>query len=155
LTLDGQEIPIISHFKYLGFIIQKDGEINNDVNHRIQVGWLKWKSTTGVLCDHNISLCLKEKFYRTIRPALLYGIECWAIKRYHSQKMSVAEMRMLRWICGNTRRDKVRNEDIRTKLGVASIEEKMRENRLRWFGYVRQTYRCASPASRAYQIRAS
>jgi len=63
-----------------------------------------------------------------VRPALLYGTECWAIKRYHAQKMSVAEMRMLRWMCGNTRRDKVRNEDIRTKIGVASIEEQMREN---------------------------
>ena len=59
-----------------------------------------------------------------------------AIKRHHAQKMSIADMRMLRWMCGNTRRDKVRNEDIRTKIGVASIEEKMRENRLRWFGHV-------------------
>ena len=32
----------------------------------------------------------------------------------------------------------MRNEDIRTKIGVASIEEKMRENRLRWFGHVRR-----------------
>ena len=40
------------------------------------------------------------------------------------------------WMCGNTRRDKVRNKDIRTKVGVASIEEKMKENHLRWFGHV-------------------
>ena len=53
--------------------------------------------------------------------------------------MSVAEMRMLHWMCGNTRRDKVRNEDIRTKIGVDSIEEKMRKNRLRWFDHVRRT----------------
>jgi len=68
---------------------------------------------------------------------LLYGTEYWAIKRYHTQKMSVAEMHMLRWMCGNTRRDKVRNADIRTKISVASIEEK-RENRVRWFGHVRR-----------------
>ena len=60
------------------------------------------------------------------------------MKRHHAQKMSVAEMCMLRWMCGNTQRDKVRNEDIRTKIGVASIEEKMRENRLRWFDHVRR-----------------
>ena len=40
-------------------------------------------------------------------------------------------MRMLRWMCDNTRRDKVRNEDIRTKIDITSIEKKMRENRLR------------------------
>jgi len=63
-----------SHFKYLVSIIQKDGEINSDVNHRIQADWLKWRSAIEVLCNRNISLWLKEKFYRTdIRPALLYG----------------------------------------------------------------------------------
>ena len=39
-------------------------------------------------------------------------------------------MCMLCWMCSDTMRDKVRNEDIRTKIGVASIEEKIRENRL-------------------------
>ena len=34
VRLDGQEISMSSHFKYLGSIIQKDGEINSDVNHR-------------------------------------------------------------------------------------------------------------------------
>ena len=35
VTIDGQEIPMSSQFRYLGFIIQKDGEIDNDVNHGI------------------------------------------------------------------------------------------------------------------------
>jgi len=60
--------------KYLGSIIQKDREIDSDVNHKIQADWLKWRSAIGVLCDRNIPLWLKGKFYRTaIKPALLYA----------------------------------------------------------------------------------
>ncbi|KAM2265319.1 hypothetical protein EV1_040903 [Malus domestica] len=47
-------------------------------------------------------------------------------------------MRMLRWMCGHTRNDKTRNEDIRGKVGVAEIEGNMRENRLRWFEHVQR-----------------
>ena len=56
--------------------------------------------------------------------------------------MIVAEMRMLHWMCSNTKRDKMRNKDIHTNIGIASIQEKMGENRLRWFGHVqrRPTY---------------
>ena len=43
---------------------------------------------------------------------------------------------MLRWICGKTRMDKVRNENIRSLVGITPIEDKMREHRLRWFGHV-------------------
>ena len=33
-----------------------------------------------------------------IRPAMLYGAECWPTKRQHIEQMSIAEMQMLRWI---------------------------------------------------------
>ena len=39
-------------------------------------------------------------------------------------------------MCGKTRQDKIRNEAIRERVGVAPIVEKMVENRLRWFGHV-------------------
>ena len=43
---------------------------------------------------------------------------------------------MLRWICGHTRKDRVKNEVIREKVRVASVEDKMREVSLHWFGHV-------------------
>ena len=61
VTLDGQKIPMSSHFKYLGSIIQKDRKINNVVNHRIQADWLKWRRATGVLFDRNISVMAEGK----------------------------------------------------------------------------------------------
>jgi len=56
MTLDEEEIPMNNHFKFLSSIIQKDGEINSDVNHRIQADWLKWRSATRILCHRNIPL---------------------------------------------------------------------------------------------------
>jgi hypothetical protein len=92
-----------------------------------------------VLCDPRVPLKLKGKFYRTaIRPAMLYGAECWPTKRRLVQQLSVAEMRMLRWICGNTRRDRVRNDDIHESLEVAPVEEKLVQHRLRWFGHIQR-----------------
>jgi hypothetical protein len=84
-------------------------------------------------------LKLKDKFYRTaIRPAMLYGAEYWPTKRWHAQQLSVAEMRMLWWICGHTRRDRVQNDDIHERLGVALVEEKLVQHRLRWFEHMQR-----------------
>ncbi|KAG5591785.1 hypothetical protein H5410_042299 [Solanum commersonii] len=41
-------------------------------------------------------------------------------------------------MCGHTRSDRIRNEVIREKVGVASVVDKLREARLRWFGHVKR-----------------
>ncbi|XP_070008736.1 uncharacterized protein [Nicotiana sylvestris] len=41
-------------------------------------------------------------------------------------------------MCGHTRIDKIRNEDIRRKVGVAPVDDKMREARLKWFGHMQR-----------------
>jgi hypothetical protein len=132
VRLDGQVVPKKDTFRYLGSMLQKNGDTDEDVSHRIKAGWLKWRQDSGVLCDPRVSLKLKVKFYRTaIRPAMLYGAECWPTKRRHVQQLSVAEMRMVQWICCHTKRDRVQNDDIRERLGVAPIEEKLVQHRLR------------------------
>ena len=42
-------------------------------------------------------------------------------------------------MCGHMRFDRIRNEVIRDRVGVAHIEDKMRENRLGWFGHVKRS----------------
>ena len=109
-------IPQVTRFKYLGSILQNDGEVEIDVTHRIQAGWLKWRKASGVLCDEKVPLKLKGKFYRTTaRPTMLYGTECWAVKSQQENQVSVAEMGMLRWMSGKTRLDRIRNDTIRER----------------------------------------
>ena len=42
-------------------------------------------------------------------------------------------------VSGNRRKDRVQNEEIFLKIGVAPINEKMRKMRLRWFGHVQRS----------------
>ena len=73
-----------------------------------------------------------------IRPVLLYGAECWTVRKKEEQILEKTEMRMLRRIKGVTLRDKVKSVDIRKEPGVTSIQEKVREMRLRWYGYMQR-----------------
>jgi hypothetical protein len=118
-------------------MLQKDRDFDEDVNHRIEAGWIKWRQASGILCDKRVPQKLKGKFYRTtIQPAMLYGVECWPTKRRHIQQLVVVEIWMLRWMCGHTRRDQVRNNDIRDRDEVALISVKLVQHRLRWFGHI-------------------
>ncbi|KAD2806036.1 hypothetical protein E3N88_39413 [Mikania micrantha] len=139
VTIGDQEVPKTTKFKYLGSFIQGDGDIDSDVAHRVQAGWKKWRAATSIICDKKFPEKLKGKFYRVaIRPAMIYGTYCWPIKKNQARKLETAEMRMLRWICGHTRLDRIRNEVFLKRLQVANISEKVREGRLRWFGHVRR-----------------
>lgn len=67
------------------------------------------KGTSKVLCDTKLPQKLKGKLFRS---TMLYGAECQPIKNSHIQKMKVVEMTMLQWMCGDTKRYKIKNNDI-------------------------------------------
>jgi hypothetical protein len=57
-------------------MLQIDGDIDEEVRHRIKAGWRKRRLASGVLCDKRISHKIKRKFYRaTIRPTVLVGLK--------------------------------------------------------------------------------
>nr|GFA63270.1 hypothetical protein [Tanacetum cinerariifolium] len=107
------------YFRYPGSVIHRSGRIDEDVAHRIGIGWMKWRAASGVLCDRRIPLKLKEKFYRVaIRPAMLYGLEYWPITKAQANRVEVAELRILRWTCGITMVDMIHNGFFKAKLDV-------------------------------------
>ncbi|VFQ59963.1 unnamed protein product [Cuscuta campestris] len=70
VRIDSHLVPKVDRFRYLGSVIQADGELDGDVGHRVGVAWAKWRLASGV--------------------------------------------------------------------GMAPVEDKLREARLRWFGHVRR-----------------
>jgi hypothetical protein len=43
VRVDGQVVPKKDTFRYLRSMLQKYEDIDEDVSHRIKVGWLKWR----------------------------------------------------------------------------------------------------------------
>ena len=129
--------PYLTHFKYLGTSIEEEGGMETEIVKRVGAGWMNWKKCSGVLCDRRIPVKLKGKVYRTVvRPAMLYGAETWATTKRQESRIEVNEMRMLRWMCGMTRKDKIRNEHIRGTTKVVQASRKITERRLKWYGHV-------------------
>ena len=80
---------------------------------------------------------VKGKVYSSVvRPAMVYGLETVAVTKKQVKEMEVAEMKMLRFAMGVTRKDKIRNEYIRSTVKVERLGMKMREGKLRWYGHV-------------------
>ena len=67
---------------------------------------------------------------------MMYGLETVAVTKKQVEEMEVAEIKMLRFAMGVTRKDKIRNEHIRSTVKVERLGMKMREGRLRWYGHV-------------------
>jgi hypothetical protein len=127
ILLDGEVLVNCDSFKYLGSLIHKDGSCAADVNHRIGVGWMKFRSVTGVLCDPKIPIKLKGKVYQTVvRPAIMYGSECWTMYNSYTRQLETAEMRMLRWSAGVSLQDRIKSSRIRGNLGVTDIHSKLK-----------------------------
>lgn len=61
----------------------------------------KWTEASRALCNHKVVLRLKGHFYKTtVRRSMSYGAKCWPVKRREETKVHVAEMCMLRRMCG-------------------------------------------------------
>ena len=72
-----------------------------------------------------------------IVPTALYAAETWGMKTADKRRLDVLEMRCLRNMCGVTRWDRLRNEEVRRRTGVLlELSNRAEQKGLRWFGYI-------------------
>ena len=137
VKMEDTKVPKSKEFKYLGSTVQESVDCEREVKKRVQAGWNGWRKVSGVICDRKLPARVKGKVYSlVIRPAMVYGLETVAVTKKQLKELEVAEMKMLRFAMDVTRKDKIRNEYIRSAVKVERLGMKMREGRLRWYGHV-------------------
>ncbi|VDP25384.1 unnamed protein product [Heligmosomoides polygyrus] len=112
--------------------------LTTDVNEAgsIEINGTALVRTTNV--KYLESAMVARRSRNIVRPVAMYGAECWPAIKEVETRLSVMETKMLRWTAGVTRLDRIRNDEIRRRLDLAPIADKLREACLRWYGHVLQ-----------------
>ena len=86
-----------------------------------------------------LSARIKGKMYKSVvRPAMLNGMETVSVTERQMGKMEVAELKIVRWALGETRKDKIRNEYVRGTEKIATLGDKLLNARLCWYGHMKR-----------------
>ena len=102
--------------------MQESGDCEREIKKRVQAGWNGWGRVSGVICDRRLPARVKGKVYSSVvRPAMVYRFETVAVTKKQVEEMEIAEMKMLRFAMGVTRKDKIRNKHIRSAVKVERL----------------------------------
>ena len=136
LNLKNREVlEGVSKFCYLGDMSNGGGSSLASIS-RITCGWKKFRELSGILTSKKVALRLKGKVYRAcVGSSMIYGSETWAVNAELEAKLEIAELRMMRWMCGVSLREKT-NAELRESMGIEKISDVMRRSRLRWMEHV-------------------
>ena len=138
LSLKGEVLEEVESFKYLGSIVGKNGGAVEDVISRVNEGAKVSGAMSRLWKVRSVGVNVKKMMYeRIVVPTVLYGAETWGLNVREKRRLDVMEMKCLRSMCGVTVRDRIRNEEIRRRVGVQiNMSGRVERCVLRWFGHV-------------------
>ena len=87
-------------FCYLGDMLSVQGDADEAVEARIQIGWNKFRQLVPLLTNKDISLIRRGRLYSScVQSSMLHGSETWPVRKENEVALQQAEMRMVRWTC--------------------------------------------------------
>ena len=113
-------------------------ECESDINRRIGLTWAVFNKLTNIWNCRNLTREIKLQVYESmVIPVLIYGSECWTLRKEDERKILITEMCWLRRILGISKLQHTKNVDIRERAGMqVTTVDRIEARRLRWFGYV-------------------
>ena len=137
LVVEGGRIEEVSHFCYLGDVLDRSGGAERAIRTRIAAAWSKWRDLAGLLTNVGIPLLHRARVYEAcVRSVMLYASETWAMTKKMEDFVLKADRRMLRSMAGVRLRDRVTSAVVLERCKLKSINKQLYKRRLNWFGHV-------------------
>ena len=131
-------IETVSHFQYLGSVVQDNCNSDIEVDTRICRASSAFQSLSRILWfQRRIHTRTKLRIFTSvILPTLLYGLECTVLLEPQVHRLESFQIRCLRIILGISIRDMKRNTTICKLVKQQRISSILSQRRLRFLGHL-------------------
>ena len=124
----------VKEMKYLGTVISSDGSMESEVEQRIgMASRMVGAIGSTVLGRKELTKGTKLRVVNaTVIPTLTYGCEAWALQARLKGRIQATQMRVLRWIEGVSRLERIRNVDLRGRLRQEGVLDLVNRRQQKW-----------------------
>ena len=93
---EGEKVEAVTAFYFLGLKITVYGDYSHEIKRRLFLGRKAMTNLNSVLKSRDITLATKVCIVKAmVFPVLMYGYECWAIKKAEHQRIDVFQIMVL------------------------------------------------------------
>eukprot|EP00399_MALV-I-05_sp_L67-4_P000160 gene160-65_t len=138
-----QKVEGVASFPFLGTELSNDASMDAEIESRItKAAKVWWRLDKHVWKNRHISKNTKASIYRvTVLAALLYSAEAWPdLTNRQAARLECFHNRCIRRITGVSRMKQtewhVTDEQLRGRLMMETVEELVRQRKLRWAGHL-------------------
>ena len=137
INIDGHPIKQVDEFKYLGSIFSADGKIDRKIETRIQKANSVTYQIAPLLTNQHIETKVKRQIINSIFvPTLTYQCQSWTLTNCLKSKIQACEKRCPRKTINVTRRDRYRNDTVRTQIEIEPTQHCIAKQKIKWFGHL-------------------
>ena len=91
--INGETVETVSDFIFLGSKITADGDCSHEIKRRLLLGKKVMTNLDSILKSRDITLSTKVHLVKVmVSPVVMYGRECWTIKKVECQRIDAFEL---------------------------------------------------------------
>ena len=136
--IDRETVETVSDFICLGSKITADGDCSHEIKRCLLLGRKVMTNLDSILKSRDITLPTKVHLVKAMTfPVVMYGCECWTIKKAEHWKIDAFELRCWRRLLRVPWTARRSNQSILKEISSGcSLEELMLKLKLQYFGHL-------------------
>ena len=91
--IDGETVETVADFIFLGSKITADGDCSHEIKRHLLLGRKVMTNLDSILKSRDITLLTKVRVVKAmVFPVVMYGCECWTIKKAERRRIDAFEL---------------------------------------------------------------